>query len=847
MKKIITIITLVLICFNSFAQVPDKFSYQTVIRDSNKELVSNKMIAIQISILQGAENGPAIYTEIHKTNTNTNGLASFNIGNGELIQGAFSTIEWENGPFYLKSATDISGGGNYSIIGVSELLSVPYALNARSAENTFSGDYLDLENKPINVSEFFNDAGYITQIERDPGNGVPAQVWSLFGNSNSDPIVDKLGTTDYTDLVVVTDNLDRLRIYANGDINIDKSLEIGENLTVAKYVYLNTEAGETINNGNLTVANASSTSLTGTLEVDGTTDLNSSLDVNNTSPTTLTGTLDVDGATNLNSTLDVNNAAATILTGTLNVDGLGQFGSNINIDASTVTDYLVVTEEGFPNPTPRYGSIADIRGYFVADSISITGGLDIGGSLRVHGDSVVVDKHLRVGETTTLQNTLDVAGATHLVGTLDVDQTLNVDGASTLQSTLTVNGESYLNNQLTINAALAGDQSQSDAYPLFVHGSDQGIMVKLNPNTPNSSNNFMSFVSGNNVARGRIEGQTLTEWHNHFDFVFETVFFALDEALIIASAIAAAVTDPFPDPAEVVVWGAEGLSVYGHYAAWAIHMDGEIGVAFESGGADYAEWLQKENPEETFSPGDIVAVNGGSISKRYSNAAQSKFMVVSSNPIVIGNMPAEGRVDNYVRIAFMGQVPVKVRGNVNIGDYILASEIQDGFGIAKSPDSMELNDYNRIVGVAWSVANNNTGFNQVNVAVGINSNDVVNKIKQQQEEINTVKQEVNSIIAYLQSKDSSIEFSGFEESLFSDYETVISNGDDSIVSESINPSRANFIEEVMIANPDVIENILRDARNTLDKKGINYAQFEQTRRMLTEPQYLLQVYRESNK
>jgi len=61
------------------------------------------------------------------------------IGGGTVISGTFSTIDWSNGPYYLKTETDPAGGTSYSITGTSQLLSVPYALHAKTAENITGG------------------------------------------------------------------------------------------------------------------------------------------------------------------------------------------------------------------------------------------------------------------------------------------------------------------------------------------------------------------------------------------------------------------------------------------------------------------------------------------------------------------------------------------------------------------------------------------------------------------------------------------------------------------------------------------------------------------------------------
>jgi uncharacterized protein (TIGR02145 family) len=130
------------------AQSPEKMSYQAIIRNGSNQLVINSNIGIQVSILQGSITGNGVYIERHFPLTNDNGLISIEIGGGTVVSGSFVSIDWANGPYFIKTETDLNGGSNYTIAGTSQLLSVPFALYAKTAENNFSGDYNDLENKP---------------------------------------------------------------------------------------------------------------------------------------------------------------------------------------------------------------------------------------------------------------------------------------------------------------------------------------------------------------------------------------------------------------------------------------------------------------------------------------------------------------------------------------------------------------------------------------------------------------------------------------------------------------------------------------------------------------------------
>jgi hypothetical protein len=128
MKKIYLFISFLLVTATISAQSPQKISYQAVIRDANQNLVTNTNVGIRIQILQGSEFGAAVYVETHTPTANENGLVTLEIGAGTVVNGEFSAIDWADGPYFIKTETDPTGGTSYNIIGTSELLSVPYAL-----------------------------------------------------------------------------------------------------------------------------------------------------------------------------------------------------------------------------------------------------------------------------------------------------------------------------------------------------------------------------------------------------------------------------------------------------------------------------------------------------------------------------------------------------------------------------------------------------------------------------------------------------------------------------------------------------------------------------------------------
>ena len=129
----------------------------------------------------------------------------------------------------------------------------------------------------------------------------------------------------------------------------------------------------------------------------------------------------------------------------------------------------------------------------------------------------------------------------------------------------------------------------------------------------------------------------------------------------------------------------------------------KVGVRFKSGSADFAEYLEKMDPEAVFEAGEIVGIFGGKVTRQTQGA--DHILVVTGAPAFLGNAPQESREHLYVKVALMGQVPVLVRGDVTVGDYIVASGLADGTAVAIPLAALELMDLSDIVGRAWSDSN----------------------------------------------------------------------------------------------------------------------------------------------
>ena len=173
------------------AQTPEKMSYQAVIRDSDDNLIVNTSVGMQISILEGSASGTEVYVERQFPTTNNNGLVSIEIGSSDatVVSGDFTTIDWSTGIYFIKSETDLNGGSSYTITGTSQLLSVPYALHAKSAD-TVSGEIAETDpsvptGKQIGEMQYWDGKKWVTISAGNEGqvlifeSGVP--IWKTPG------------------------------------------------------------------------------------------------------------------------------------------------------------------------------------------------------------------------------------------------------------------------------------------------------------------------------------------------------------------------------------------------------------------------------------------------------------------------------------------------------------------------------------------------------------------------------------------------------------------------------------------------------------------------------------------
>ncbi|MEL6806125.1 MAG: hypothetical protein AAFO91_20385, partial [Bacteroidota bacterium] len=178
----------------AYAQSPEAFKYQAVIRDANNAPLAWQSVRIRISILESSATGSVVYQEFHAPTTSAIGLVSLNIGEGTVLSGSFDAINFELYEHFLQVEVDETGGTNYYALGTSKLLSVPYALVADVAATALDVDDADadpaneiqdisLSGKDLSISQGSTVTLDVDDADADPNNEI--QDITLNGNALS--------------------------------------------------------------------------------------------------------------------------------------------------------------------------------------------------------------------------------------------------------------------------------------------------------------------------------------------------------------------------------------------------------------------------------------------------------------------------------------------------------------------------------------------------------------------------------------------------------------------------------------------------------------------------------------
>lgn len=230
---------------------PQAFKYQAIARNANGEAIANQNVSFRISILEGSATGTTVYEETQIATTNQFGLANLSIGMGTPTNGTFSSIQWGNNTYFVKVEFDPQGGTNFTFMGTSQMLSVPYSLyseHAKTADNlqnfpvkaalqgtnlqapfdapetgmlVYNTDSAGSGNYAVVPGYYYNagtatDPNWIALSVDDNGHGnhralatcnSTLNYWGIAGNSGTTAGTDFIGTCDGADVVFMWDNI----------------------------------------------------------------------------------------------------------------------------------------------------------------------------------------------------------------------------------------------------------------------------------------------------------------------------------------------------------------------------------------------------------------------------------------------------------------------------------------------------------------------------------------------------------------------------------------------------------------------------------------------------------------
>jgi hypothetical protein len=791
MKKILLLTILSFSILISFAQhVPQGMKYQAVARNITGDVIANQPISLKINLVTGQGSSSTIYySEIHSVTTNQLGLFTLTIGEGEVEKGNFSSIPWSTEDIWMQVAIKDHGKADFVTISNSKLLAVPYAFHAGTA------------------SKLVDKSSY--NMRPAPTSGVASDNWSVKGNYNSDPLTDKLGTSDLADLVLVTNNTERLRILANGDMNLKNTLTVGKDLNVAGIESItNNTASTNTENGALVVKGG--VGIGGNLNVAGATSFGSVSVSSSVSAKSLNLTDDNEGfIATINNTntgegdgvkiklgrvhplwngtayesiaaddfnpvykafepqiatvgnwlknKEVTITPADVLsllksTGTFLAGSLCQLTNALSpilnekiglpMDISTPLnkgiglpmDISTPLNNGMGLPMNISGPINSGMGLPLNISGPINDGLKLPAVL---GPYVIPAVEMPAVKIPALSVDLgDVLGSFDIIGETQIFPKTTLLNQTTLvpQTTIVPALPAFAVPAIPAFSIPKIPAFSIPEIPAFsipaIPQIDCGGLPQIGApnirtddvaNSLSNKNEYLKFVDKDDRTVGVIRAQSIGDFRNQYlsnDYLFHLV--AKVGGIDIAKGL---------------------LNIASELNTLA-HVYNKLGVEYVSGNGDYAEWMERTSFDELITPGDIVGVKGGKITKDLKGAEQ--IMAVSTQPIVSANMPNVEKVGSGNSIAFVGQIPVKIIGRVTTGDFIVAKGNIPGYGVAVKPSEMTTEDFRLIVGRAWETINVD-GPKMVNTLVGVQNNDFLKIIEKYQQKVTDVEDRLDAI------------------------------------------------------------------------------------------------------
>ena len=702
MKKFYFLLAILFSAVFSFAQtVPQGMRYQAVARNLAGNVMANQSISLKINLLtQDTKSSVIYYSETHAVTTNEVGLFTLTIGEGKVDKGKFTDIPWSTADIWMQVAIKDKGQTAFTTISNSKLLAVPYAFHSGTASKLSGGE--------VTSNTIASSTSTSSTSTGVTGTSAPGGAWLLGGNLKSNPGSDYLGTADAKDLVIKTNNIERIRVAASGEVDVKTTTQ-------------------------------SNTPADGALTVDGGVGIAKNLNVG--------GDFKVNGSTSIKTlattNLYVKGDSSGFIATIENTNGNEGDGLKIKLGRThplwTGTAYEHIANPVLDAFQPQIDIIKGwvtsgktVEGKDVLELFSTTGQL-IGGALCQLTNYITPMLNTQLGLPLNLATPINTALSLPLNLATPINTALNLpyNLATPINSGL---GLPYKIADVTVipglpDLIIPGIPTSALTIPAIPQIDCSGLPTITIPvirttsvdNSLTKNNEFIKFVDKDDRQVGVIRSQSITDFKDdHFsqEYVFHLV--AAVGGIDIARGF---------------------LSILSELNQLSTDYN-KLGVEYISGHGDYAEWMERSDIEEVISAGDIVGVRGGKITKDLQGAEQ--IMAISTKPIVNANMPQQDKVALGNSIAFMGQIPVKIIGSVTTGDFIVAKGNIPGYGVAIKSSNMTTEDFRLVVGRAWETIEGD-GPKMVNTLVGIQNNDFLKIIERYQQKLESAEERLNAI------------------------------------------------------------------------------------------------------
>lgn len=704
---------------NEKTKIPSILFYEGYITDTDGKPLIDGKYSFQFAIYTSPQGGTPIWSEEHQSVEVINGNIQLHLGRGSVPKPLDLPFDK---PYFLG----IRMNQREEILPRLELMPSGYSFRARIADDVPDAS---ITTEKLAVEAVTDDK--IKDVSWNKITGIPpmrktgtetniaaVDGWALRGNTKTDPPKDFIGTTDSKDLVLKTNSIERVRIGRDGNVEVREHILMHDDNSIGTFAISSTTPG--IINYELEERI--------TFDKDG-----NDIEMMGADVGIGMGTETPEAKFHVKGKGEVPKNHIALFENSDNEDGVAitEFQDmGIGLELPEAKLHVKGTGEKPRNHIALFENSEDETGVAITNDQDVSVGLEEPiAKLHVRGIGEEGHNHVALFENNSDEKIgLAVTNKENIgMGTHTPEAKLHV------QSKMT-DGEKYV------------------AVFENMTGGNNGIGVKINAGYPDADNHYIDFLDSGNGVRGRVEGQNATDLLSDPKYILFTVLDGIDLGMAIADMVGAstsgnactglgAVACP-PVPSLIVAAAINlGSQAARTIATQAFYYD-NLGVSFSSGSGDYAEYLERVDAKDEMETGDIVGVFGGKVTHRTKEAQQ--IMVVSMAPIVLGNMPPKSDEHLYEKIAFMGQVPVKVVGPVKEGDYIIPSGFHDGTGIAVPTEMMTAEEFTKVVGRSWSSSDNHS-LKLVNVAVGLNSGDIATFVQRQMVELENTRSQLSAL------------------------------------------------------------------------------------------------------